>query len=92
MFKINSGPQIDHKLCKGCGACHENCPMDVFGWDEEKKRPTVAYAGECMICCYCETNCPEAAIDVLIPLHHMLDFGISPVTLSKNRKFFGTDK
>ena len=64
--------------------------MDIFGWDEEKQMPTVAYPGECSICCYCETTCPEA-IDVLIPLHQMLDFGISPVNLSKKSNFLGQE-
>jgi len=89
--KINYGPKIDFRLCSGCGDCYENCPMDVFGWDEEKQMPTVAYAGECSICCFCETLCPEVAIDVLIPLHQMLDFGISPASLSKKSKFLGDE-
>lgn len=89
--KVNYGPRIDNKSCNGCGACYENCPMDVFGWDEEKKMPTVAYAAECSICCFCESMCPEVAIDVQIPLHHMLDFGISPVSLSKKSKFLGVE-
>lgn len=91
-FDTNYGPRIDYRFCKGCGDCYENCPMDVFGWDDEKQMPTVDYAGECSICCFCETLCPEVAIDVLIPLHHMLDFGIAPVNLSKKSKFLGTEQ
>lgn len=87
--KINYGPKIDSRHCNGCGECYKNCPLDVFGWDDEKQMPTVAYAGECSICCHCETMCPEVAIDVHIPLSHMLYFGISPVTLSKKSKFLG---
>lgn len=90
-FKINYGPKIDYKSCNRCGDCYKNCPMDVFGWDEEKQMPTVAYGGECSICCYCETLCPQVAIDVRIPLPQMLDFGISPATLRKKSKFLGEE-
>ena len=79
MSKTNYGPQIDYQLCNGCGQCYEYCPMDVFGWDREQKRPTVAHAAECRVCCVCEMECPEIAIDVLIPLHAKIDFGIYPV-------------
>ena len=83
---VNYGPKIDYQHCNGCGACYEHCPLDIFGWDEEKHRPVVAYAGECSCCCYCEVMCTEVAIDVHLPLHHMLDFGIAPVTLKKEYK------
>ena len=85
--KVNYGPRIDERLCTGCGECYDMCPLDIFGWDEDKKMPTVAYPGECCICCFCETVCPEVAIDVHIPLHQMLDFGIAPTSLSKESKF-----
>jgi NAD-dependent dihydropyrimidine dehydrogenase PreA subunit len=52
--------------------------MDVFGWDEAKKLPVVAYPGECIFCCVCEITCSEKAIDVRFPLHTMLDFNIDP--------------
>ena len=39
MFNLNYGPKIDYKYCNGCGDCYDNCPMDVFGWDEEKQMP-----------------------------------------------------
>jgi NAD-dependent dihydropyrimidine dehydrogenase PreA subunit len=52
--------------------------MDVFGWDESARRPTVAHPGECRFCLICEFNCPEVALDVGLPLHLMFDFGISP--------------
>ena len=89
--EINYGPKIDYRHCNGCSECYENCPMDVFGWDKEKQLPTVDYPGECTICCFCETLCPEVAIDVLIPLHQMLDFGILPTMLNKKSKFLGAD-
>ena len=85
--KINYGPRIDERLCTGCGECYDMCPMDIFGWDEERNMPTIPYPGECSICCFCETVCPEVAIDVHIPLHQMLDFGILPTSLSKDSEF-----
>lgn len=79
-FKVSYGPRIDYRFCNGCGKCYEQCPMDIFGWDEEKQMPTVAYPGECWFCCFCEIMCPEVAIDVQLPVHHLLDFGISPLS------------
>lgn len=78
-YKINYGPVIKADLCSGCRKCYDVCPCDVFGWDAENKRPTVDYAGECDMCCFCEIYCPEVAIDVKIPVHNMLDFGASPL-------------
>jgi NAD-dependent dihydropyrimidine dehydrogenase PreA subunit len=78
MSKISYGPRIDRGLCKNCGFCYRDCPMDVFGWDENEKTPTIDYPGECTFCCVCEIICPEKAIDVRFPLHSMLDFGINP--------------
>jgi NAD-dependent dihydropyrimidine dehydrogenase PreA subunit len=83
MLETNYGPRIDYQLCTGCGECYECCPMDVFGWDAETKRPTLAYLAECRICCVCETVCPEIAIDVEIPLHARIDFGIYPKRATK---------
>jgi NAD-dependent dihydropyrimidine dehydrogenase PreA subunit len=78
MPEISYGPRIDYNFCNGCGECYENCPMDVFGWDKEKRQPTLAHPAECRICCVCEVVCPEVAIDVSIPLHVRIDFGLDP--------------
>jgi NAD-dependent dihydropyrimidine dehydrogenase PreA subunit len=86
-FEINYGPKIDYRFCNGCGICYEHCPMDIFGWDEEKQMPTVDYPGECSCCCFCEVMCPEVAIDVTIPVHHLLDFGISLKNMVMKSKF-----
>jgi NAD-dependent dihydropyrimidine dehydrogenase PreA subunit len=78
MVNINYGPRIEYDACKGCGECYENCPMDVFGWDEANNRPVVKYPAECRVCCVCEIVCPEVAIDVRMPLHVRIDFGLYP--------------
>jgi NAD-dependent dihydropyrimidine dehydrogenase PreA subunit len=78
MSKVNYGPKIDPEFCNGCGQCYNDCPMDVFGWNKDNKRPTIYYPGECSFCCVCEIVCPEKAVDVLFPLHTLLDFGIDP--------------
>jgi len=94
MYKtdVNYGPRIDYQQCNKCGTCYQHCPMDVFGWDEEKQMPTVAYPAECSFCCFCEIMCSQVAIDVHLPLHHMLDFGISPVELKKEYKILDKSK
>jgi NAD-dependent dihydropyrimidine dehydrogenase PreA subunit len=78
MPEISYGPIIDYGLCDGCGECYESCPMDVFGWDKENKRPTLAHVAECRVCCVCEGVCPQVAIDVKMPLHVRIDFGLYP--------------
>jgi NAD-dependent dihydropyrimidine dehydrogenase PreA subunit len=80
MIKINYGPAIDYEICDGCGKCYEYCPMDIFGWDKEKQVPIIDHPAECRVCCVCEIVCPQLAIDVRIPLHVRIDFGIYPKT------------
>ena len=78
MFEINYGPKINYQLCNGCGDCYEYCPMDIFGWDAKTQKPVLAHPAECRVCWVCETVCSEVAIDVSIPLHVKIDFGIYP--------------
>lgn len=82
MIKVTYGPKIDYRWCNGCRACYDNCPMDVFGWDDEKGMPIVAYPYECRFCCICEMDCPELAINVEFPLHARIDLGIFPAKSS----------
>ncbi len=88
MYKtdVNYGPVIDYTHCNGCGTCYQHCPLDIFEWDEKKRIPVVAYPGECSCCCFCEIMCSEVAIDVHLPLHQLLDFGIAPVDVKNEHK------
>lgn len=86
MLETTYGPRIDRKYCNNCGHCYHDCPMDVFGWDEKKKSPTVDYPGECTFCCVCEIVCPERAIDVRFPISTLLDFGLDPRKVLKENK------
>ncbi|MEO0278289.1 MAG: 4Fe-4S binding protein [candidate division WOR-3 bacterium] len=78
---VNYGPLINYELCNGCGECYKHCPMDVFEWNVERGCPEVKYVGECSFCCYCEILCAERAIDVVFPLHPLIDFGVNVAQL-----------
>jgi len=78
MAEVGFGPKIDYGFCNGCRSCYNNCPSDVFSWDEEKGLPVIAYPNECYYCGTCELDCLEEAIMLKWPLHIMLYFGIYP--------------
>ena len=56
--------RIDMDKCVGCGTCVDSCIMDVLRFDEEKKRPVIAYPKECYCCYNCAMDCPVDAIFV----------------------------
>lgn len=60
--------KIDYQKCTGCRICYENCPMDVFGWDEELNMPRVTHACDCWFEGVCMMECPKRAIDISLPL------------------------
>ena len=84
-MKVSYGPVVNTELCTNCGKCYDMCPMDVFGFGGGKL--SVDYAAECQLCCYCETVCPEVAIDVHFPLEHLIDFGIAPNEIDGKSRF-----
>ena len=59
--------KVDNSKCIGCKTCYEMCPMDVFTWDKENKKPVVAYIEECWICGICWMDCGSRAIDIRLP-------------------------
>ena len=56
---------IDMDACKGCKSCVNACFVDVIRWDEENKKPVVAYPEDCVWCLACELACPEECINVI---------------------------
>jgi NAD-dependent dihydropyrimidine dehydrogenase PreA subunit len=56
--------RIDAQACTGCGICINGCPMDVIRMDEQTKKAVIKYPEDCMLCCFCERDCPEHAIYV----------------------------
>ena len=64
--------QINLELCNGCGICVDSCPMDVIRMDEKNNKAMIKYAEDCMLCLFCERDCPENAIYVspikMVPL------------------------
>lgn len=61
-------PKINSELCNGCRRCYETCPLDVLGFDEDRKVAVVLYPEECWHCGVCELECSEGAVDVTLPL------------------------
>jgi NAD-dependent dihydropyrimidine dehydrogenase PreA subunit len=57
--------RIDLDTCKGCKNCFNACFVDVIRWNDEKKKPVVAYPEDCVWCLACEAACPVNAIEVV---------------------------
>jgi len=53
---------IDEDACVGCELCVDECPTDVFEFNEEKKIPEIVREKECFGCLSCSEICPAAAI------------------------------
>lgn len=51
---------IDPEMCKGCGLCKRNCPVDAISGDI--KQPHVIDTEKCIKCGTCITKCPFHAI------------------------------
>jgi NAD-dependent dihydropyrimidine dehydrogenase PreA subunit len=51
---------FDLEKCEGCGTCVKVCPIDCW----EVVRGKAVFSGEekCMLCYFCETECPQTII------------------------------
>jgi NAD-dependent dihydropyrimidine dehydrogenase PreA subunit len=56
---------IDLDKCKGCKTCVNACFADVLRWNEDEKKPIVAYPEDCVWCLACEAACPAQCIEVI---------------------------
>ena len=54
--------KIDAEKCIGCGQCIEACGVDVIRMDNEAQKALIKYPEDCMVCGYCDLDCPEEAI------------------------------
>jgi uncharacterized protein (DUF362 family)/Pyruvate/2-oxoacid:ferredoxin oxidoreductase delta subunit len=52
-------PQVDPKLCTGCGTCIEQCPVSALSMNDQLPRVDAAI---CITCFCCQEICPEKAI------------------------------
>lgn len=55
--------KIDKDACVGCTLCVDECPTDVFEFDESKSVPVVKREKECFGCFSCTEICPALAIE-----------------------------
>jgi len=54
---------IDKEKCTGCGICVKACVQDVIRMGDDGK-PVIKYVEDCIVCLYCEEDCPVGAIFV----------------------------
>jgi NAD-dependent dihydropyrimidine dehydrogenase PreA subunit len=47
----------DRNACIGCKNCVNNCPMDVFYFDESEQKSVMSYPENCQCCGQCYLNC-----------------------------------
>jgi NAD-dependent dihydropyrimidine dehydrogenase PreA subunit len=51
---------FDPQKCEGCGTCVKVCPIDC--WEVVKGKAIFSGEEKCMLCCFCETECPRTLI------------------------------
>jgi NAD-dependent dihydropyrimidine dehydrogenase PreA subunit len=56
--------KVDESTCGGCKNCYRSCWVDVIRWDDQRKKPIIAYPEDCVDCNYCEIVCTTASIKV----------------------------
>ena len=56
---------VNKEICIGCKICFKACFVDVIKWDDEARKPIIAYPEDCAQCVTCEVNCPQRAIKMI---------------------------
>ena len=51
---------FDPQKCEGCGTCVKVCPIDC--WEVVGGKAIFSGEEKCMLCYFCETECPQAII------------------------------
>lgn len=51
---------FDPKKCEGCGTCVKVCPIDC--WEIVMGKAIFSGEEKCMLCYFCETECPQTII------------------------------
>jgi NAD-dependent dihydropyrimidine dehydrogenase PreA subunit len=68
-MRYRGGIVVNEDLCVACKDCYEACPSDVFEFDEEAKRPVVAFPDDCWFCGACIYECAVGgALRMELPL------------------------
>jgi flavodoxin/NAD-dependent dihydropyrimidine dehydrogenase PreA subunit len=65
LFRVNKAK------CTGCGRCVQECPVDNISMNADKHP---VWGRECILCLYCEMNCPEEAVSSPVNLPIFLPF------------------
>lgn len=52
--------KVDKKMCNGCGACKEVCPVDAIKIKDGK----AVISDDCVECGACVSQCPREAISI----------------------------
>jgi ferredoxin len=63
--------RVDKAKCSGCGHCVRECPVGNITPDADKHP---VWGRECILCLYCEMNCPEEAISSSVTTPIFLPF------------------
>lgn len=69
---------VDEQKCVGCKICYKACFIDVIRFDDDAKKPIIAYPEDCVNCMYCEASCPAHAIHIDVDFDHMRQWSALP--------------